>query len=138
MAKTVYPLPQQGGQRGRFSGPVAFSSGVRVSGGDLLFISGQLAWDGNMELVGKGDMAAQTRQVLENIARVLERAGGTFADIVRVTVYVKSMDELRAIHDVRLKYFPAEHLPASTLVQISEFVHPDALIEIDAVAAIGA
>ncbi|HKI99012.1 MAG TPA: RidA family protein [bacterium] len=138
MAKTVYPLAKPLAQRGTFSGPVAFSNGVKTSGGELLFISGQIAFDENMELVGKGDMGAQTRQVLRNIAKVLEQAGGTPRDIVRVTVFVKDISRFREIHDARLEFFHADHLPASTMVEISEFVHPDALIEIDAVAVIGA
>jgi reactive intermediate/imine deaminase len=138
MAKTVYPLAKPLAQRGTFSGPVAFSNGVRVSGGQLLFISGQIAFDENMQLVGKGDMAAQTRQVLRNINAVLEQAGGSARDIVRVTVFVRDISRFREIHDARLEYFHPDHLPASTMVEISRFVHEDALIEIDAVAVIGA
>ena len=138
MAKTVYSLAKPLAQRGKFSGPVAFSNGVKVSGGQLLFVSGQLAYDENMKLVGKGDMGAQTRQVLRNIGKVLEQAGGTFKDIVRVTVFVKDISRFREIHDARLEVFHPEHLPASTMVQITEFVHEDALIEIDAVAVLGA
>lgn len=137
MKKTVYPLARtELAHDGNFAGPVAFSNGVKVSGGDLLFISGQLAFDANMELVGKGDMGAQTRQVLDNIGKVLEQAGGSFRDIVRVTVYVKDITRFREIHDARLEYFDAEHLPASTMVEITEFVHDDGLIEIDAIAVI--
>jgi reactive intermediate/imine deaminase len=138
MAKTVYPLAKPLAQRGTFSGPVAFSNGVRVSGGQMLFISGQIAFDENMQLVGKGDMAAQTRQVLRNINAVLEQAGGSAKDIVRVTVFVRDISRFREIHDARLAYFDPEHLPASTMVEISRFVHEDALIEIDAIAMIGA
>jgi 2-iminobutanoate/2-iminopropanoate deaminase len=138
MAKTVFPLARPLAQRGTFAGPVAFSNGVRTSGGQLLFISGQLAFDENMQLVGKGDMGAQTRQVLRNIGKVLEQAGGGFKDIVRVTVFVKDISRFREIHDARLEFFVPDHLPASTMVQISEFVHTDALIEIDAIAVLGA
>lgn len=140
MAKTIYPLP--GGdtlaETGPISGPVAFSNGVRVEGGALLFISGQLAFDEQRELVGRGDIREQTRQVLRNVGRVLEQAGGTFRDVVKVTVYIRNMHHFREIHDVRLEFFDAAHLPASTMVEIASFVHPDALVEIDAVAAIGA
>lgn len=138
MAKTVFPLPGQLADEGKFAGPVAFSNGVMTTGGKLLFISGQLAFDDSMQLVGKGDMGAQTRQVLRNIGKVLEQAGGTFKDIVRVTVYVKDISRFREIHDARLEFFHPDHLPASTMVEISEFVHDDGLIEIDAVAVIGA
>lgn len=139
MGKTIYPLPgsRQVAREGNFAGPVSFSNGVKVSGGEMVFVSGQLAFDENMALVGKGDISAQTRQVLENIGKVLRAAGGSFKDVVRVTVFVKDITQFRAIHDVRLQYFDADNLPASTMVEIREFVHPDALIEIDAVAVVG-
>lgn len=136
MANTIYPLGGPIAKSGTFSGKVAFSNGVKVSGGDLLFVSGQIALDENQNLVGKGDMAAQTRQVLENIKVVLDQAGATFKDVVRVTVFIRDMSRFREIHDVRLQYFDEDHLPASTMVEITSFVHEDALIEIEAIAVI--
>lgn len=137
MAKTVYQLAGPVANAGQFSGKVAFSNGVKVSGGELLFVSGQLAKDENSELVGKGDITAQTRQVLENIKKVLDQAGATFADVIKVTVFIKDMSHFRQIHDVRLQYFHEDQLPASTMVEVTGFVDPDALIEIDAVALVG-
>ena len=136
MAKTVYPLGGELADKGTFAGKVAFSNGVKVGRGELLFISGQLAFDENRQLVGKGDIGAQTRQVLENIKQVLDQAGGTFSDIVKVTVFIKDMSGFRDIHDARLEYFDPDSLPASTMVSINDFVHPDALIEIDAIAVL--
>lgn len=136
MAKTTYALGGPVATSGTFSGKVAYSNGVKVTGGELLFVSGQLAKDGNSELVGKGDIKAQTRQVLENIKKVLDQAGATFADIVRVTVFIKDMSQFRDIHDVRLQYFDENNLPASTMVEVSGFVDEDALIEIEAIAVI--
>ena len=138
MATTVYPLARDTlAEEGNFAGPVAFCNAVKVSGGDLLFISGQIAFDANMQLAGKGDMGAQTRQVLKNIGAALEQAGGGFADIVRVTVFTRDISRFREIHDARLEFFHPDHLPASTMVEISKFVHEDALIEIEAIAVIG-
>ena len=137
MAKTVYPLPGVI-HGGAFAGKMAFASGVKTAQGELLFISGQLARDENQQLVGIGDIGVQTRQVLENIGKVLERAGGGFEDIVKVTVFVKDMNHFREIHDVRLEFFSEEHLPASTMVEVSRFTLEDALIEIEAVAVLGA
>jgi len=137
MAKTIFPLGGELAEEGKYSGPVAFSNGVKITGGDLVFISGQLAFDENMKLVGKGDMKLQTEQVLKNIDKVLRAAGGTPKDIIRVTVFVSDISRFREIHDARLAYFDADHLPASTMVEISKFVHEDALIEIEAIAVIG-
>ena len=118
---------------------VAFCNGMAIDLKEtkrLIWISGQLAFNEKEELVGKGDIRVQTEQVLKNIKGYLERLGGTMKDIVQVIVFVKDMSGLRDIHDVRLKYFK-EPFPTSTLVAVSAFTHPDALIEINAVAAIG-
>jgi reactive intermediate/imine deaminase len=137
MATTIFPLAHDSlAEKGPLSGRVAFSNAVKIEGGPLLFISGQLAYDEQRQLVGKGDIRAQTRQVLENIKKALAAAGADFSHVVRVTVFIKDMAHFRDIHDVRLQYFKPEALPASTMVQVSGFVHPDALIEIDAVAAL--
>ncbi len=137
MAKTIFPLPGPI-HSGDKAGKLSFAAGVAVEGGRTVYISGQLARNDDLQLIGKGDIRAQTRQVLENIGKILAQAGGTFADVVKVVVYVKDMSQFRAIHDVRLEFFDEDHLPASTMVQISAFTLPDALIEIEAVAVIGA
>lgn len=109
--------------------------GIKVRDGSLVFISGQCAVDENFNLVGKGDIRAQTRKTLENIKTVVEAAGGSLDEIVKVTVYVRDMSQLKAIHDVRFEYF-TNNLPASTLVEVSRLISDDYLIEIDAVAFI--
>jgi enamine deaminase RidA (YjgF/YER057c/UK114 family) len=118
--------------------PVAFSNAISLDVREirqLAWISGQLAFDENNQLVGPGDIRAQTEQCLKNIERCLAQLGGTLADVVQVTVFVRDMTELAAIHDVRLRYFN-DPLPTSTLVAVSGFVDPRAMIEINAVAAL--
>ncbi len=137
MAKTVFPLDGPLADSGQFSGKVAFSNGVKVTGGDLLFVSGQLGRGADRTMVGKGDAYAQTKQVLENVGKVLAQAGATFADVVKVTVFIKNMADFRKIHDARLEFFSEDSLPASSMVEVSGFVDPDALIEIEAIAVIG-
>ncbi len=137
MKKQILPIGGPMKEKwGHFSGRAAFSSAVRVSGGELLFISGQLATDEKLNMIGKGDMGAQTRQVLKNIKSVLDWAGATPSDIVKVTVFVTDISKFREIHDARLEFFDPDHFPASTMVEVKEFVHPDALIEIEAIAVI--
>ena len=138
MAEHILPLGAPLAQSGAFSGQVAFSNGVRIDAGQLLFISGQLAYDDARNLIGKGDMKAQTRQVLRNIKAVLDWAGAKPEHIVKVTVFVKDISKFREIHDARLEFFHPDHLPASTMVEVSKFVHPDALIEIEAIASLPA
>ena len=101
----------------------------------MIWVSGQIAFDENEHFVGKGDIRVQTEQCLKNIQAALKKLGGSMEDVVQVIVFVKDMSGLKDIHDIRLRYFK-EPFPTSTLVQITGFVHPDALIEINAVAVL--
>jgi len=114
-----------------------FSSAAWQPEGKVLHVSGQVAQDATGAVMGKGDITAQTRQVLENIRTVLAGAGGTMDDVARVTVYVTDMSGLAQIHEVRGQYFRRPY-PASTLVEVKRLVKPEYLIEIDAVAVIPA
>ena len=112
-----------------------FAQAVLAPPGRLLFISGMLAKDASGALVGRGDITAQTRQVCENLKAAVEAAGGTLDYICRVDVYVRNMEHFAEIHAVRREYFPGEP-PASTMVEVSKFTTPDALIEISAIAVL--
>ncbi len=101
----------------------------------MIWVSGQIAFDEKEQLIGKGNIRVQTEQCLKNIQAALQKLGGSMEDVVQVTVFVKEMSGLKDIHDIRLKYF-REPYPTSTLVEVKGFVHPDALIEINAVALI--
>jgi len=117
---------------------VAFCNGIGIDISQIkrmIWISGQISFDENEKFIGKGDIRTQTEQVLENIKKIVEQLGGTMDTIVQVTVFVKDMSGLKDIHDVRLQYFK-EPYPTSTLVEVKGFVHPDALIEINAMAAL--
>src|SRR5918912_4358209 len=118
--------------------PVAFCNALSLELSEirrLVWIAGQLAFNERDELVGTGDIGTQTEQCLRNIQRCLEQLGGSLADVVQVTVFVKDPSDLRAIHAARLRAFSPPY-PTSRLVAVSGFVHPDALIEINAVAAL--
>jgi 2-iminobutanoate/2-iminopropanoate deaminase len=119
--------------------PAVFCDAVRVELAEcvLLFISGITALDESHRLVGR-TMREQTRQVLENLKRVVEHEGGTMDDIVRVRVYVTQLDQpsLRDVHEVRAGYFAEGKYPASTLVRVDQLVRDGGLIEIDADAVI--
>jgi 2-iminobutanoate/2-iminopropanoate deaminase len=114
-----------------------FSSGVKVPAGQLVFVSGQVARNAAGETIGKGDIRAQTRQALENVKAVLEAAGASMDDIVKVTVFVTDVSHLAAIHEVRAEYFTRDY-PASTLVEVKGLVSPDLMIEIEAIAVTSA
>jgi 2-iminobutanoate/2-iminopropanoate deaminase len=103
--------------------------------GRMVFISGMTSKRADGTIAGVGDIEAQTRQMCENVKAAVEAAGGTMADICRVDVYVKDMSGFDLIHKVRREYFPSPP-PASTMVAISGFTHPDYLIEMAAIAVI--
>jgi 2-iminobutanoate/2-iminopropanoate deaminase len=112
-----------------------YSNCVRVSAGQLLFISGQVALDPEGRIVGKGDVRAQTVQVLENIRMILRANGAEMQDVVSVTVYVTDIAFLDRITDIRMQYFPSDG-PASAIVEIAKLAMPELLIEIAAVATL--
>jgi len=116
-----------------------YSQAVRVETGDAVWIhvSGQIAIDREGDIVGPGDLRAQTRQVFENLKAILEANGATFADAVKIGTYLTTLDDLAGMREVRSEYLTSEP-PASTAVQVVALVVPDALIEIDLVAVVPA
>jgi reactive intermediate/imine deaminase len=108
-----------------------FSQAIKAA--NLIFVSGQVAKNTSGEVVGKGDIGAQTKQCIENLKHILEAGGATLEGVVKMTVYVANMEHLGAIHEVRAEYFK-EPYPASTLIEVSRFTHPEYLIEIEAIA----
>jgi 2-iminobutanoate/2-iminopropanoate deaminase len=106
-----------------------------VRAGELLFVSGVVPVDGEGRLVGGDDVVAQVRQVLANLGAVLAAAEATFADVVKVTVYLTDIADRARINPVRQEVF-GEARPASTLVEVSALAVPGAKLEIEAVALI--
>jgi len=103
--------------------------------GDLLFISGLVGVDDKGRVVGEGDAARQTRQIFENMKKVLDAAGASFADVLKVTVFMVDIDDRPKINPVRQEYFGSAR-PASTLVEVRKLVRPDLLLEIEAVVGL--
>jgi len=117
--------------------PVAnYKMATRMEGGHLLYISGQVAWDANGTIVGQGDIGAQARQAFQNLRRVLQAAGGDLSQLLKITTYITKIEDFPAVAEVRSSVFPGE-LPASTLIVVKSLFHPDFLIEVEGVAAIG-
>ncbi len=112
-----------------------YSNAVRVRAGDLLFISGQVAWDSDGQVVGKGDPIRQAEQVFDNLAAILAAYDATFDDIVKVTVYVTDLSWFSQLSDLRIRLFSASP-PASTIVQVASLVDKDLLIEVEAIVAL--
>jgi enamine deaminase RidA (YjgF/YER057c/UK114 family) len=113
-----------------------FSQATVAGPGRFVFISGMTARRADGTIAGVGDITEQTHQVCRNLAAAVEAAGGTLDDIARVDVYVRNIGDFAAIHEVRRQYFTGDP-PASTMVEVSRFVHDDYLIEINAIAVLG-
>ena len=116
------------------SGHVLYSHVVVVEGKKTIHVSGQLARDGNGNVVGAGDMRAQIRHVGENVKAALAAAGATLADIVKTNTYVTDIEEFFKHVDVRMEYFGA--LPTSTTVEVRRLAHPDLLVEVEVMAVV--
>ena len=115
----------------------AYTHVVTVTGGKLIYIAGQVAFDGEGNLVGGDDLGAQAHQVYANLRLALEAAGAGFEDLVKITAYIVNYrPEYRAVlGEVRSQYVLADP-PASTLVGVQALALPELLIEIEAVAAV--
>jgi enamine deaminase RidA (YjgF/YER057c/UK114 family) len=113
----------------------AFSMGVVQGDGRIVHLKGQVALDRSGKLVGKGDMRAQTRQVLENIRAVLSSIGGEMGDIISLTHHVTDIEAFMATGDIRREFF-APPYPVTTTVEVSRLYDPDLVVEITAVAEI--
>lgn len=103
--------------------------------GDVLYISGVPPTDAAGKLVGGADVAEQARQVFRNMKLVLDAAGASFADILKVTVYLLDVDDRKKINPVRQEFFGAAR-PASTLIGVRELAIPGMKVEIEAVVGL--
>ena len=118
----------------------AYSLGISVRPGKLVYIAGQVGVDSDGNLVGKGDAAAQTRQALENIGHILAGAGAGFSDVVEFTTYVVGRSSVQGYLDGRGDVYPTIYpdgeFPTNTLLVVAGLVNEDLLVEIKAVAAL--
>jgi reactive intermediate/imine deaminase len=113
--------------------PYRISQAMRV--GDLVFVSGQAAIDEDGGLVGVGDFDAQAELVFRNLARVLEAAGSSLSDVVKVTIYLTDMANFPKIVELRGRWF-TEPYPADTIVEVASLALPELEIEIEAIGVV--
>lgn len=112
---------------------VGYSRAVKV--GNLIFVAGTTATNSDGKITGIGDAYTQTAFVLKKIETALQEAGATFKNVVRTRIFVKNMDDWEAIGRAHGEVFK-EIRPAATMVEVSRFIHPDILVEIEADAVI--
>ena len=126
--------------KGVFEPGFLFTHTVAVEGAArLVYVSGQVSYDESATVVGKGDMRAQTEQVFDNLTNCLKAASADWTDVVKLNGYMVglSAEAVKAYREVRSKYLDPTKLPASTLVGVERLVHPDLLLEVEVVAALG-
>jgi len=118
--------------------PLAYSHAVRM--GQLLFVSGQLPVDRQRRLVAPGDLAGQTRQVLENLTTVLKASGASWQDVAKLTIFVVGMEDISKVREARAAFYAEQGIepPASTAVGVAGLAIEGALIEIEAYAVLDA
>lgn len=118
--------------------PRGYTHVVSVTGGRTVYISGQVSANAAGEVVGKGDIKAQTTRVFENLKVALAAAGAGPKDVVKITFFVVNFkaDDLPAIREVRNAFLAGVEPPASTLVGVTALASPDYLIEVEAIAVV--
>ena len=120
----------------RQAGPagLSISNSLRVQepSGTWIYVSGQFGTN-EAGAVTPGGLAAESKAALENVLKAVREAGGTAADVVKITAYLTSLDDYRRYNEVRQEVF-APKLPTSTAVAVAGLILKEASIEIDAVA----
>ena len=113
---------------------------VASTRGKTIYVSGQVSVNERGEVVGKGDLRAQTVQTFENLKHALDAVGATFRDVVKSNLYVVGLkpEQVPMLREVRSRYFDAKYPPASTLVGVAALVGADWLIEIEVIAVVDA
>ena len=112
-----------------------YSQAIKFSAGSMIFVAGMTSMNGDNELVGEGDVKAQTRQCIENVAAALEAAGGGLENVVRTTVYLLDIADFADVNGVYAEYF-TEPYPARVAFQAAALPRKEFLVEIDAIAAL--
>jgi 2-iminobutanoate/2-iminopropanoate deaminase len=107
-----------------------YSQAIKANG--LIFVSGQVAIDPATQQVVEGDVAAQTERVMKNLSAILAASGSRLDQVLRSTVFLKSMDDFAAMNAVYAKYFSASP-PARSTVEVAR-LPKDVLVEIDVIA----
>jgi len=116
-------------------GRFAHLARVDVGGGALLFLAGQIAVDDAGQVVAPGDVVAQSERIFEIIEGILAAHGATLADVAHIRTFMTNLDDLPGYGVVRTRLFP-DSPPASTTVEVGRLFRPEALLEVEVMAAV--
>ncbi|MBD2426126.1 RidA family protein [Phormidium sp. FACHB-1136] len=129
MERTIINTPNAPAPVGPYNQAVAVT-------GQLLFVSGQIALDpATGELVGPGNVVAQTEQVITNLQAILTAAGASFDNVVKTGVFLKDMNDFATVNEIYAKYFGGENAPARACVEVAR-LPKDVAVEIECIAAL--
>jgi 2-iminobutanoate/2-iminopropanoate deaminase len=112
-----------------------YSQGIKIKGGSLVFINGKVALDQRGNLVGQGDIRAQSKQAFQNVKEMLESAGATFRDVVRLGIFLTNIDDFPAVSEVRKEYI-TEPFPTTMVVSVNRLLDKEWLIAVEAIAVV--
>lgn len=118
--------------------PVGYAQYVEIDSGSarMVVMSGQVAIDAEGNIIGKGDFEQQAEFIFSSIKKIVEKAGGSIDNVIKLNNYLIDISNLSLFKKVRDKYVNTSHPPASTTVEVSRFIREDLLLEIEAVAII--
>lgn len=115
--------------------PWPYAQAVVLRGGDMMVCSGQVAFNADRDIIGKGDLRAQARQVFENLKALLNQVGASMDDIVHLTVYLTEMREFPRLGEIARQYL-RDPFPGMTLIGVKELAWPDLMVEIQAIVGV--
>lgn len=113
-----------------------FTHAVVSTGEKTVYISGQLPWDENFQIIGEGSLAEQSRKVYENIQHVLDEIGATWENVVKTTIYTTKPHKNEIIANVKHEFLKGVASPAETMIGVHSLAAPGLLVEIEAIVVI--
>jgi enamine deaminase RidA (YjgF/YER057c/UK114 family) len=115
-----------------------FSQGVACRGGTTVYVSGQVGWDPDQQIVDAHDLGAQTRRALQNLEAAVQAAGGTRDDVVSLRLYIvgEHIHSSAPVGEALRGFFDRERPPASSWIGVTALARPEFLIEIEAFAVV--
>ncbi len=112
-----------------------YSQGLKITGGSLVMIAGQVPWDADGQLVGPGDLSAQTHQVFKNLQNMLAAAGATFADAIKLTIFLRNREDFAIFKEVRAQYLTPPY-PPTTLLVVKDLAREEWMLEVEIMAVV--
>ena len=116
--------------------PVGPYSQAIAAKGELIFVAGQIPLSQTGEVIGVGDITAQTERVMTNIEAILQAAGADWQDVVKTTVFLSDLENFAAMNRVYSQYFDESTAPARACVEVAR-LPKDVLVEIECIAVVG-